>query len=184
MQIWCNYFRFTGRLFLGCALFVASCNIIKASWGTKKERLSYRIKIERITFVRGITFLTASPPFYVIFSCFHRLHSPPSQVKYFLHGPNKETLYCDGWCSFCVMIPWVNGRKYVSFLYFNTSWLPSQRTWYYFRFRFSLSCSGYDLTLIKKSHTLNWYSFLQKFLLKTKTDKLKTVGNCDSSIYC
>ena len=28
------------------------------------------------------------------------------------------------------------------------------------------------VTLIKKSHTLNCYSFLQKFLLKTKTYKL------------
>ena len=46
----------------------------------------------------------------------------------------------------------------------------------------NLSCYGYDLTLIKKSHTLNVYSFLQKFLLKTKNYKL--VGNCDSSIYC
>ena len=27
-------------------------------------------------------------------------------------------------------------------------------------------CFGYDLGLIKKSHTLSFYSFLQKFLLK------------------
>ena len=38
----------------------------------------------------------------------------------------------------------------------------------------------YDLILNKKSHTLNFYSFLQKFLLKTKTYKL-VVGNCVSS---
>ena len=39
----------------------------------------------------------------------------------------------------------------------------------YFRLCFSFSCSGYDLTLIKKSHTLNLYSFLLKFLFKNKT---------------
>ena len=45
------------------------------------------------------------------------------------------------------------------------------RTWYYFRLYFSFSCSGYDLILIWKSHTLNYYSFSQKFLLKTETYK-------------
>ena len=48
---------------------------------------------------------------------------------------------------------------------------------------FSFSCSEYDLPLIKKSNTLNYNSFLQKFLLKTKIYKL-VVGICDSSIYC
>ena len=33
---------------------------------------------------------------------------------------------------------------------------------------FSFSCSGFDLALIKRSHTLNCYQFLQKLLLKTK----------------
>ena len=42
----------------------------------------------------------------------------------------------------------------------------------YFRLCFSFSCSGYYFTLIKKCHTLNSYSFLQKFLLKTKAYKL------------
>ena len=26
----CSYFRYTGKIFLGCALFVARCNIIRA----------------------------------------------------------------------------------------------------------------------------------------------------------
>ena len=54
-----------------------------------------------------------------------------------------------------------------------------QKTWYYFRLCFSFSCSSSDLILIKKSHTLNSYLFLQKFLLKIKTYKL-VVGNCGS----
>ena len=44
MQILYHYFRCIGSLFLGCALFVSHCNIIRASWETKKERLSYRNK--------------------------------------------------------------------------------------------------------------------------------------------
>ena len=47
------------------------------------------------------------------------------------------------------------------FLQFSTSWLASLIL---FRLCFSVSCSGYDLTLIKKSQTLNCYSFLQKIL--------------------
>ena len=35
----------------------------------------------------------------------------------------------------------------------------------YFKLCFSFSCSGYDLTLIKKSHRLNLNSFLQKLLV-------------------
>ena len=44
MQIWYSCFRYTKRLFLGCALFVTRCDIIRASWETKIERLSYREK--------------------------------------------------------------------------------------------------------------------------------------------
>ena len=74
---------------------------------------------------------------------------------------------------FCVVTSWVNGQKYENFLQFNTSWLASLRTWYYFKFYFSSSCFGYDLTLIKKSHALNCYPFLQNFLLKTRTYRLE-----------
>ena len=87
------------------------------------------------------------------------------------------------WLVFCVMITWVNGRKYDNLLQFNTSWLASLRPWYYLRLGFSSSCSGYDHRLIKKSHTINYYLFLRKFLPKTKTYKF-IVGNRGSSIYC
>ena len=51
MQIWCSYFRYTVRLFLECALFLARCNIC-TSRETKKEILGYRKEyIEE--FVRG-----------------------------------------------------------------------------------------------------------------------------------
>ena len=85
------------------------------------------------------------------------------------------------WLVFCVIISWVNGRKYENLLQFNTNWLASLRTWYYFRLCFSFSCVGYDLSLIKKSHTLNCYPFVQKFFIHFY--KL-VLGNCGSSIYC
>ena len=116
-------------------------------------------KIYGKTGVRGINFLTAFTPFYVILCCFLCLLPSPSQVTYLLNGPY-------GWCS--VMISWVNGRKYENLLQFYFSWLPALRTWYFFRLCFSFSCFVFHLTLIKKSHTLNCYSFLHKFLLKTK----------------
>ena len=116
-------------------------------------------KIYRKICVRGINLLIALPPFYVILCCFLCLLPSPSQVTYLLNGPY-------GWCS--VMISWVNGRKYENLLQFYFSWLSALRTWYYFRLCFSFSCFVFDLTLIKKSHTLKCYSFLHKFLLKTK----------------
>ena len=51
---------------------------------------------------------------------------------------------------------------------FTFSWFPALRTWYYFRFCFSFSCFVFEPTLIKKSHALNCYLLLHKFLLKTK----------------
>ena len=66
VQIWCSLFRYTGKLFFGCALFVAHSNIIRASWETTTERLRCRKMHSRIC-VRNITFLTARPPFYFNF---------------------------------------------------------------------------------------------------------------------
>ena len=69
---------------------------------------------------------------------------------------------------FCV----VNGQKYDNLKQFNTDWSStSLRTWFWFCF--SPSCACYDLTVIKKNHTLNYHWFLQQFLLKTQfTDSL------------
>ena len=82
---------------------------------------------------------------------------------------------------FCVMIWWVNGQKYENLLQFNTRWLASPRTWYSFRLCFSFSYSAYDLTLIKKSHTLNCYSFYKSCFPKQKLTNLllaTVVGRC------
>ena len=53
------------------------------------------------------------------------------------------------------MISWVNGRKYENLKYF----CP---TIDYFRLCFSFSCSGFDLTLVKKSQFLQ-VLHMQKF---------------------
>ena len=59
--------------FLGVFLVVARCNIIRASWETKKERLSYRKKCKE-KFMWGTSFFfTARPPSCVIFCRFLRL---------------------------------------------------------------------------------------------------------------
>ena len=76
MQILYSYFRYTGRLFLGCALFVACWNIIRASWETKKERLSFRRKyIEEL--VWGISPFWLHLLLSMSFCCFLCLLSAP-----------------------------------------------------------------------------------------------------------
>ena len=148
--------------------------------GNQEGKIELRKKVHRRICVRDITFLTARPPFYVIFCCFLclLLHLPKERACWMapikLHNIAMVGVLCDDTMS--------ERSKYDNLLQFNASWLASLETWYYFQLCFSFSCSGYDLILIKKTHAINCYSFLQKFLLKTKTYKL--VGNCGSSIYC
>ena len=89
-QILYTYFRYTGRFFLGCALFVARCNIIGTLWETKKEwRLSYRKKYkEEFVWETSLFWLYTllSMSFFVAFFVYF-----PSQVTYLLNGPNKDT---------------------------------------------------------------------------------------------
>ena len=71
--------------------------------------------------------------------------------------------------------------EWSNILQFNTSWLASLRTRYILDLAlvFSSSCSGYDLTLIKRSHTLNLYSF---FLLSV-TVVAQFTANSEKAIY-
>ena len=73
VQILYNYFRYTGRLFLGCAVFVACCNIISFMRNQEGIKIELQKKVHRRICVRDITFLTARSPFYVIFCCFLHL---------------------------------------------------------------------------------------------------------------
>ena len=68
---------------------------------------------------------------------------------------------------FCVLTSWVNCQKYGNFPQYKTDRFASLKTWRFLRLRFSFSGSRYDVTVIKKTHTLNCYLFLPKFLLKT-----------------
>ena len=95
LQIWCSYFRHTGRLFLGCALRLVCCNIIRTSWETKKERLGYRKKyIEE--FVWGTSFFWLRALLSMSFCCFLRLLSPPSQAMHSQNDPYKDIYFAMG----------------------------------------------------------------------------------------
>ena len=53
----------------------------------------------------------------------------------------------------CMVLSWATGQKYENPPQLDTEWLPSLRTWCYFII-LSFICSGYNLAVIKKSHTL------------------------------
>ena len=128
----CNI-SYTGRLFLGCVLFSAYSDIIKASWETKKDILSYRKKyIEEFVWGTLVFRLRA-------------LLSMSFFVAFFVYSlPLSKWRTC--WMALIKV--------------HNISMVGDA---------FSFSFSGYDITLIKKSQTLNFYLLSQKFLLKTKT---------------
>ena len=130
----------------------------------QEGKIELQKKLHRRICVRDITFLTAHPPFYATFCCFLRLFPRPLLPKWRicrmalikLHNIAIVGFVCDD----------IMNEQSKMLMQFHTSWLASLRTRYYFRLCFSFICSGYDFTLIKKSQTLNCYSFLQKFLLK------------------
>ena len=125
MQILYSYFRYTGRLFLGCALLLLPAILSELykkprwekDWSTEKKLVKKRIC------VREITFLTARSPFHVIFCCFLSLLPFPWRTSWMtpikIHNIAMD---CILWC-----------RKNENLLQFSTSWLASLRTWYYFR---------------------------------------------------
>ena len=57
----------------------------------QEEKIELQQKVNRKVCVRDVTFLTAHPPFYVIFCCFLRLLPPTSEVTYLLNGHYKDT---------------------------------------------------------------------------------------------
>ena len=177
MQVLYSYISYTGFC-LEVLFFFRSLEYYQSFMRNQEGKNESQKKVHKRICEKDITFLTAHPVLY-IFCCFLCLFSPPFQVRYLWNDPYIVLL----WLVFCEMTSLVSGWKYENLLQFNNSWLASLRMWYYFRLCFNFSCSGYDLTLTKKSHALNCYSFLRKFLLKRKTYKL-VVGNCVSSIYC
>ena len=64
-----KYYIVISNTLIGSLLNVF-CNFIRTSRETKKERLSYSKKVHRRICMRDITYLTARPPFYVIFPAF------------------------------------------------------------------------------------------------------------------
>ena len=90
VQILYCYFRYTDMLFLTCVLFVACCNIVRASWETKKERLSHRKKyVEEFVWMTSLFWLHAllSMSFFLLSSSISTL----SQLTYLLSGLSIDT---------------------------------------------------------------------------------------------
>ena len=115
MQILYSYFRYTGRLFLVCALFDARCNTIRALWETKKKRLSYKkIYIEKC--VWGVSIFGLHALLSMSLCCFFHL-LPPPKWRTFRIIPIKCIFLCVLFCG----ISWVNTQKYGNLLQFNTT---------------------------------------------------------------
>ena len=103
MEIVYSYFRYTARFFLGCAFFVTWCDIIRAWYETKKEKLSYRKKYVK-EFVWGTSLFwlhtllsTAHPPFYVIFIAFFVYFLPLPKWRTCWMTPYKGISYYYEW---------------------------------------------------------------------------------------
>ena len=128
MQALYSFFRYTGRLFLGCALFLLAVILSglheiprsNEDWVTKKSR-----------------------HWGTLLFWLHALPSMPPIVAFFIYSlPLPKWSTC--WMTpikihniamgmlllFCVMKSWINDRKYENLLQFDTSWLASLRTWY------------------------------------------------------
>ena len=89
-QILHIYFKYTGSLFLRCALFVTRCNIIRTTWETKKERFSYSKKYKE-EFVWGTSLFWLHAIFSTSFFVAFFIYSlPSSKVVYLLNISYKD----------------------------------------------------------------------------------------------
>ena len=132
-------------------------NIIRILWETKKERLSYRKKYVE-EFVWGIFLFWLHALLFFVFLLLSSSTPSPFPSDVLAEWPLWRYIVLL-WVEFCVMRSWVNSQKYENLPQFNPSWLASLRTWCYLRLCFRFSCSEYDLTFIKRNHTLNYYPF-------------------------
>ena len=118
-QILYSYFRYTGRLFLGCAFFIACCNY-QNFVRNQEGKNELQKKVHRRICVRNITFLTVHSPFNVFLLLSLYILPPPSQVTPLQNDPYKDIYFA--MCGIlCVIISWVNGRKYENLLQFTTT---------------------------------------------------------------
>ena len=75
-----SFFRYTGSLSLGCALFTACCSIIRASWETKKKSRWVTEKSTEKNLCEGHHFFDCTSSFYVIFLLLSSSTAFPSDV--------------------------------------------------------------------------------------------------------
>ena len=168
MQILYSYFRYTGRLFLGYALFVARCNTIRTSWETKKKRLSYRRKcIEE--FAWGISLFWLHALLSMSFCCFLRLLPPPSQVTHLWNDRCKD-IYLLLCVAFCVVMSRVNSRKNENLSFNTIRFFYKQRffsthtqccsTFSWIELQMLLRCCLIHITIIICIKVYIWYIFV------------------------
>ena len=143
-----SYFRYPGSLFLRCVLFNARFNIFRVSCEPKKERFSFRKKLEFV----WVTKLFWLP---TLLLC-HSLLLSSSTPLPFPIDVLTQWMYSDVLCD---NIMNKQSKIWKSLAMYSIC---------YFRLCFSFSCSDNDLTLSKKSNPLNCYSFLHNLLWKTK----------------
>ena len=91
-QILYSYFRYTGRLFLGCAFFIACCNY-QNFVRNQEGKNELQKKVHRRICVRNITFLTVHSPFNVFLLLSLYILPPPSQVTPLQNDPYKDIYF-------------------------------------------------------------------------------------------
>ena len=139
-----------------------------------QEAIKFQLqkKVHKRICVKDIPFLNTCPPFYYVICCFLCLLLPPFQRTYLLNSPYKETSY--GWYSLWWYHEWTVENMKIScnlklaelvYISKNVALFPD----FVLVSVVLASCS--NLTLIKKSLTLNCYLLLQKLLWKTKNLK-------------
>ena len=112
----------------------------------QEGKIGLQKKVHRGIFARDITFWLHALLYSMKFSVAFFVFSPPFPNDELAEWPLQRCMIMR-YLVFCVMIPWVNSREYDSFLQFNTSWLASLGTWYYFRL-FNLSSSDIKLLFV------------------------------------
>ena len=137
MQILYSYFVIVIVIYIVLSSMCSFCCSLSYHQSLMRNQEGIMIELQKkyIDF-----FLTACHPFHIIFGCFlFVLLLPfPSDVL------AEWLLYeCIDKVVFCVIVSWVNCRKYENLLQFNTSWFAFLRTWYYFRLCF-LAKNGFE----------------------------------------
>ena len=121
VQILYSYscFRYTGRLFRGCA-FLLFAVILSGLHGKPRKNKDWVTEkyIEEFKWGTTLFWLCTSPPFYVTFCCFHCLLPLHSEVTYLLNDPVRiHYIAMGGILCDCIMSEQLNIGKSLAIQY-------------------------------------------------------------------